>query len=250
MRVSVILPTFNEADNIGSLIAAVLANIPQKFEPEIIVVDDNSPDGTASRVTEQFGRDPRIVTISRTTDPGLAKSIRAGVERATGDSLIVMDTDFTHDPAEIPRLLHVGEIYDLVSGSRFCAGGTMQDTKHYLASLLYNWLLRIILRTQVQDNLGGYFVISRKAMFELPFDLIFFGYGDYYFRLLYFLEKNQRRIVEIPAQYRVRTSGVSKSRVFNMIIKYSWGAITLRFASARWGGGEGQRAGSADLPTR
>lgn len=252
MRVSVILPTFNEADNIVPLIAAILGNIPEKFEPEIIVVDDNSPDGTARRVVEQFGQDPRVIIISRTAEPGLAKSIRAGVERATGDSLIVMDTDFTHDPAEIPRLLHVGEVYDLVSGSRFCAGGTMQDTKHYLASLVYNWLLRIILRTQVQDNLGGYFVISRTAMFELPFDLIFFGYGDYYFRLLYFLEKNRRRIVEIPAQYRERTSGVSKSRVLSMVIKYSWGAITLRVASARSARGTSmaERGGSAGLPTR
>lgn len=250
-KVSVILPTFNEADNIAPLITAILASMPAKYEPEIIVVDDNSPDGTARRVAENFGGDGRVITISRTADPGLAKSIRAGIERSTGDALVVMDTDFTHDPAEIPRLLHVGEVYDLVSGSRFCPGGTMQDTRHYLASLVYNWLLRIILRTQVQDNLGGFFVISSTAMRSLPFDLIFHGYGDYFFRLLFFLQRNHGRIVEIPAQYRERTAGVSKSRVLNMIAKYSWAAFKLRLAASRANRNRGaaERSNSVGLPT-
>ena len=108
MKVSVILPTYNEADNIVPLITAILANIPARYEAEIVVVDDNSPDGTARGVADHFGGDRRVITINRTSEPGLAKSIRAGLERATGDALIVMDTDFTHDPVEIPRLLHVG----------------------------------------------------------------------------------------------------------------------------------------------
>src|SRR5207248_3189617 len=124
-------------------------------------------------------------------------------------------------------LLHVGEIYELVSCSRFCAGGRMQDSAHYVASLLYNWMLRAILRTQVQDNLGGYFTMTKHALERLPFDRIFFGYGDYFFRLIYFAEKDGYRIVEIPAEYNMRRTGHSKSSFLKMLWLYSREAIKL-----------------------
>ena len=231
MIVSVILPTYNEAGNIVPLVKAILENMPTDAEPEIFVVDDNSPDGTYRLVCEAFKYDERVVPVLRTTDRGFAKSIRAGIERSSGERLIVMDTDFTHNPAEIPRLLHVGKIYDLVSGSRFCPGGRMQDINHYLASLAFNWVLRVLLRTQVQDNLGGYFTIHRNALEGLPFDVIFQGYGEYYFRLLYFLQRRGRTIVEIPAAYLTRTAGRSKSRFFKMLFSYSWNTVTLRLAA-------------------
>jgi dolichol-phosphate mannosyltransferase len=230
MKVSVILPTYNEAGNIVPLIRTILEKIPPAAEPEILVIDDSSPDGTYCLVCGAFKDDARIVPILRTTDRGFAKSIRTGIERSSGERLIVMDTDFTHDPVEIPRLLHVGQVYDLVSGSRFCPGGHMQDTGHYLASLVFNWVLRILLRTQVQDNLGGYFTIRRSSLEDLPFDVIFQGYGEYYFRLLYFLQRRGRTVVEIPAVYLPRNAGQSKSRFLKMLFSYSWAAVNLRFA--------------------
>jgi dolichol-phosphate mannosyltransferase len=228
VKVSVILPTYNEALNIVALIEQVLACIPAGVEPEIVLVDDNSPDDTYRIVVKRFANDPRVVPFLRTTDRGLASSVRAGIEHSTGDQVVVMDTDFTHDPAEIPRLLHVGQLYDLVSGSRFCAGGRMQDNAHYLASLFYNWMLRALLRTQVQDNLGGFFTITRRALEHLPFDRIFIGYGDYFFRLIYFSQRLGYSIVEIPAEYKIRTAGHSKSSFMRMLFSYSWAAIRLR----------------------
>lgn len=233
MRVSVILPTYNEAGNIVPLVRAILSNMPPEFEPEVLVVDDNSPDGTYRLACDTFKDDPRVVPVLRISDRGFANSIRAGIERSTGEQLIVMDTDFTHDPAEIPRLLHVGKVYDLVSGSRFCPGGRMQDVGHYVISLAFNWFLRILLRTQVQDNLGGYFTVRRNALNGLPFDAIFRGYGEYYFRLLYFLQRRGHTIVEVPAVYMVRTAGQSKSRFVKMLVTYTWSAIELRFAARR-----------------
>jgi len=232
-KVSVILPTYNEAGNIVLLVQAILEILPQEYEPEIIVVDDSSPDGTYELVTREFGGDQRVVPVRRTTDLGFAKAIRAGIELSTGEKIVVMDTDFTHDPAEIPRLLHVAKIYDLVSGSRFCAGGAMQDTRHYLASLLYNWVLRLVLRTQVQDNLGGYFVVDRRVLFELPFDDIFEGYGEYYLRLLYFFFGRGFRLVEIPSHYQVRMSGSSKSVFAKMLFTYVGAALKLRLKHGR-----------------
>jgi dolichol-phosphate mannosyltransferase len=231
VKVSVVLPTFEEAGNIVALVERILECIPKGDEPEVIVVDDNSPDGTYRIAADRFENDQRVVLVLRTTERGLAKSIRAGIERSTGERIIVMDTDFTHDPVEIPRLLHVGEIYDLVSCSRFCAGGRMQDNAHYIASLLYNWMLRTILRTQVQDNLGGYFTITKRALERLPFDRIFFGYGDYFFRLIHFAEESGYKIVEIPAEYKTRTAGRSKSSFLKMLGQYSWAAAKLRLST-------------------
>jgi dolichol-phosphate mannosyltransferase len=122
--------------------------------------------------------------ILRTHDRGLAKSIRAGIDRSTADYIVVMDTDFTHDPKEIPTLLHVLQICDIVSGSRFCAGRRMNDLPHYMASLSYNWMLRVLLRTQIQDNSGGYFAVRRASLLLLPLDEIFLATAiissDYY----------------------------------------------------------------------
>ena len=117
MKVSVILPTYNEVDNIVELVRQIIHNIPLNLDHEIIVVDDNSPDHTFQVVQDAFQGQADIVPVLRTTDRGFAKSIRAGIEKATGDKILVMDTDFTHDPVEIPKLLHVGEVFDIVSGS-------------------------------------------------------------------------------------------------------------------------------------
>ena len=225
---SVVLPTYNEAGNIVTLVNSIRAVVPDGMTCEILVVDDNSPDGTYELVCETFRDAPAVRPILRTTDRGFAKSIRHGIEQASHDRIVVMDSDLTHDPIEIPRLLHVGQIYDVVSGSRFCAGGRMTDTKHYLTSLLYNWTLRLLLRTQVQDNLGGYFTARRSLILQLPADEIFFGYGEYYFRLLHFAQRAGMSIVEIPSHYLLRGTGTSKSNWAHMIWSYTGAALRLK----------------------
>ncbi len=228
MRVSVILPTFNERGNILQLVNAIELNIPANWSHEIIIVDDNSSDGTFELAKQSFFENKNVKVICRSPPHGLAISILDGIQAATGTHLVVMDTDFTHSPSEIPNLLHICEKYDLVSGSRFCAGGNMDSTRHYLASLFYNWLVRILLRTQIQDNLGGYFAVKREKLLSLPVKKIFFGYGDYFFRLLYFGEKAGFTIVEIPTIFRKRTSGESKSNFLKMLFKYTSAAIAVR----------------------
>jgi dolichol-phosphate mannosyltransferase len=232
-KVSMILPTYNESGNIVDLVNAIIRQIPRGYDYEIIVVDDNSPDNTYGLVRETFQANPKVVPVLRTVDKGFAKSIREGIERASGERIVVLDTDFTHDPAEIPRLLHVGEVYDIVSGSRFCPGGNMQDTRHYIASMVYNWLLRVVLRTQVQDNLGGYFTMSREQILRLPLDRIFYGYGEYFFRLIHHAQRQGMSIVEIPAVYRTRKAGTSNSKFGKLLFTYTMAAIRLKRESMR-----------------
>lgn len=234
MLVSVVLPTYNESGNILTLIREIKENIPEGWDHEILVVDDNSPDQTYDLVKNTYKDDPGVTPILRTTDRGFAKSIRTGLEKAKGDYVIVMDTDLTHDPVEIPKLLHISKYFDIVSASRFCAGGHMESIRHYLASYTYNLLIRLFLRTQVQDNLGGYYVINREKLNRLPFDLIFFGYGEYYFRLLHFAQIEGISMVEIPAFYRTRTAGTSKSRFFQMIFSYTDALIRLKLDAKKY----------------
>jgi dolichol-phosphate mannosyltransferase len=228
MKVSIILPTYNEIGNIISLIQTIKKNIPSGWDHEIVVADDNSPDGTYLKVVDTFQNDQTVVALLRMKDRGLGKAIRAGIEASSGDQILVMDTDFTHDPVEIPRLLHVGKMYDIVSGSRFCPGGNMQDKLHYHSSFVYNLLMRVILRTQVQDNLGGYFTAKRSQISRLPFDEIFVGYGDYFFRLLHFAQAAKMSIVEIPAVYHSREQGKSKSNFLKMLFTYTEAMIRIK----------------------
>jgi dolichol-phosphate mannosyltransferase len=233
-RVCVVLPTFNESRNIVDLIRAISNARPIQYKLEIVVVDDNSPDGTYRRVREAFANDPRVSALLRTSDRGLAKSIRAGIDHTSADYVVVMDTDFTHDPKEIPNLLHVLQICDIASGSRFCAGGRMSDLKHYMASLAYNWMLRILLRTQIQDNSGGFFAARRANLLSLPLDEIFFGYGDYFFRLIYFAQRAKMKIIEIPAEYLSRSEGETKSNWLKMLVMYTSAAVRLRMKTVRY----------------
>jgi dolichol-phosphate mannosyltransferase len=221
VKVSVILPTYNEAGNIVRLVASIKANIPSTWTREILVVDDNSRDGTFQVVQDAYGSDSEVKSILRTTDHSLGASIGTGIEAATGDYLLVMDTDFTHRPEEIPDMLHVVQIADFINGSRFCPGGNMTDTRHYIASFIYNLLVRLIIRTQIQDNLGGFWVARAELIRRLPVNEIFFGYGDYYIRLLHFAQRAGMKVIELPAQYVERVSGSSKSNFVKLLFQYS-----------------------------
>ena len=241
-----VLPTYDEAGNIVRLVRAIKANIPADWTQEILVVDDNSPDGTFNLVRNAFADNADVRTILRTTDRGLAASIRAGIDAATGDYLLVMDTDFTHRPQEIPAMLHVAQIVDFVNGSRFCPGGNMTDTAHYLASFVYNLMIRLVIRTQIQDNLCGFWVGRAGQVRCLPLDEIFYGYGDYYFRLLHFAQAAGMKVVELPAQYGERQAGASKSNFYKMLFQYS--AMVLKFV-IRHGRKKARNLASADVAT-
>jgi dolichol-phosphate mannosyltransferase len=233
VKVSVILPTYNEVGNIVPLVAAVRTQVRPPWECEIIVVDDNSSDGTYGAAKAAYGNDPGVKIILRTSDRGLAKALRAGIEAATGDYLLTMDTDFTHRPEEIPLMLHVGEKVDLVSGSRFCAGGGMYSKKHYLASFLFNLGVRLVLRTQVQDNLCGFCLARADLIRSLPLDDIFFGSGDSYYRLLHFAQRRGAKIVEIPVYYAAREAGQSKSNYVKMFFQFGFRLIVFALKRPR-----------------
>jgi dolichol-phosphate mannosyltransferase len=247
--VSVVLPTFNERDNILDLIQAIAAElVPAGMRFEVLVVDDSSPDGTAALVREQYAlaqeppgsgedgwRGPLGATglvrlIERRRDKGLAKSIRHGLEAAAGQTLVVMDTDFNHDPAMIPQMVDMLRYYDVVIGSRFVMGGGMEDALRYRLSFAYNVMIRALFQTQIQDNLSGFFAVRSDRLYELEaiFDKIFYGYGDYFIRLLLVAWRRRWRILEVPVFYILRRHGASKTGFWRIFRDYTAAVLRLR----------------------
>ena len=228
MQISIILPTYNEKENIVRLIETIKKlNIEQTFE--ILIIDDNSPDGTYQFSKDKFSNDNNVKIVLRKNIRGLAFSIKEGIEKSLGDHVIVMDTDFTHDPILIKKMISLRSQYEIISGSRYVTGGFMENQLHGKLSYYYNLMLKFILKTKINDNLGGYFLIKRDLLNQLEFDKIFYGYGDYFFRLLYFSKNKNAKIIEIPAVYKQRIYGKSKSNFLAMLFKYFYAAVKLRF---------------------
>lgn len=228
MKASIILPTYNERDNILELIESIQGYVdPIGLDYEIVVVDDSSPDGTADVVRERFGGNPQIVVMVR-TERGLATAIKHGILNSTGEIIVVMDTDFNHDPQMIPQMVRFLDYYDLIIGSRFVMAGGMEDRTRYYFSFVYNLFIRLLFQTQVQDNLSGFFSIYRKKLMEMDLDRIFYGYGDYFIRLLVTAWRKKYAMLEIPVFYRLRMHGHSKTQAVSVFWQYTRSVLRLR----------------------
>jgi dolichol-phosphate mannosyltransferase len=234
MNVSVVLPTYNERNNIIDLVDAIEAEAsPLVTHLQIVVVDDNSPDGTADAVRQRAQKPGGCVDLYvRTEERGLASAIKYGLQRCQGDVVVVMDTDFNHDPKMIPQMIELLKHYDIVIGSRFVMGGGMEEELRYKFSFLYNLFIRVTIRTQVQDNLSGFFAMRRDKLMALNLDTIFRGYGEYFIRLLYVAWRHHYNMLEVPVFYVLRRHGQSKSRFLNMLRDYT--LCVLGLWSGRW----------------
>lgn len=229
MKTSIILPTYNEKDNIVELIQAIFNTLEsQNLDYDIVVVDDNSPDGTADAVRQNFDGDERVKLFVRTEERGLATAILYGIRHSEGDILVFMDTDFNHDPAIIPQMIKFLEYYDIIIGSRFVMAGGMEDRFRQFSSQIYNYAIRLLFGTPVHDNLSGFFSIYRDKLESMDLDQIYYGYGDYFIRLLMVANKRSYRMLEIPVFYRLRMHGHSKTQFVSILTQYSRALISLR----------------------
>lgn len=238
IKLSIILPTFNERENIVPLVTRLREEMGDLGDGlEILVVDDSSPDGTVEAVRQAFSDDRRIRVVVRPADRGLANSIREGIEKSNGDIVLVMDTDFNHPPECAPVLYYFTRHADLVVGSRFVFGGGMPSSRfRYYLSYCYNIFMRLVLGTRIDDNLSGLFSIRREVLERLDFDKIFWGYGDYFFRLLLLSQRLGARHVQFPVMYGIRHGGVPKTRFFTIFFTYTREVLRVFFlrAMGRW----------------
>lgn len=232
--ISIILPTYNEKENIIQLVKQVAQNLlgNENKNYEIIIVDDNSPDETSEEVNKYKNHDKNIKLITRKKERGLASAIKTGINNSIGEYIIIMDTDLSHPPEFLGILIHTIKETDLdaVIASRYIKGGSMNSNRlKFLLSKAMNLLLGIILNLNIKDLTGGFFIIKKSLLQKVDLDKVFVGYGDYFFRLFYELKRINYTFKEIPFKYVGRKMGKSKTRTFSMGIDYLKTMVSLRF---------------------
>lgn len=227
--VSVILPTYNEKDAIvphAEHVSSVLTRAG--YNHEVIVVDDDSPDGTATVVKAAGKQNKNIKIIVRTTNHGLGLSIGEGVKQAQGNIIIGMDADGNHDPEDMPNMLkHLRGETKLVVASRFKGSGGMKGWR-MIPTFLFNGMFRLF-GLPIWDNTSGYYGVHKTDLEQLGIDRIYYGYGDYHLRLVFYAAKAGWTMVEVPTTYQARLGGVSKSKLGKMAVEYTKEAWRLRF---------------------
>lgn len=254
MRVVVVLPTFNEAENIVPFLRAVRQAAP---DADVLVVDDNSPDGTAALAEETAAELGRIKVLRRAGKQGLGAAYRHGFTTAFDegyDTIISMDSDFSHDPAVIPTMLQLQDDgADAVIGSRYVPGGATVDwpLRRRLLSRWGNRYTAVVLRLPVRDCTSGYRAYRRDALRAIdPASTTAEGYA-FLTELVRKLIANGASIVETPIVFRDRQFGTSKmsSRIIaeSMLLVTKWGLFD-RFR--RIAGQHVPRAARRDQSTR
>jgi dolichol-phosphate mannosyltransferase len=211
-RVLVIVPTYNERDNIETIIDRVLQSVP---EANVLVADDGSPDGTGKIADELAISDPRVHVLHRTEKAGLGAAYIAGfqwgLERGY-DVLVEMDADGSHAPEQLPRLLAALRQADLVLGSRWVAGGTVVNwpMSRELLSRSANIYTRVALGIPVRDATGGYRAYRRRVLESI--DLADVSSQGYCFQvdLAWRAVLAGFRVVEVPITFADRERGESK----------------------------------------
>ena len=211
-----VLPTYNEAENIEAIVRAALPELARATDDHrILVVDDNSPDGTGDIADRLAAEDAHVEVLHRLTKDGLGRAYLAGFARALegGAELILeMDSDFSHDPKDLPRLIEGASDADLVLGSRYVRGGGVVDwgVGRRILSRGGSWYARRILGIPIRDLTGGFKCFHRRVLERLDLDGIdAYGYG-FQIELTYRALKAGFRVKEVPIVFRDRQRGTSK----------------------------------------
>jgi dolichol-phosphate mannosyltransferase len=211
-RILVVIPTYNEAENIARLLPAVLS---QAEQIEVLVVDDRSPDGTAMQVRDMMKADPRIHLLERERKMGLGSAYVAGFKYALSngyDFVFEMDADFSHNPQEINHFLEKIADYDLVIGSRYTNGVRVLNwpIRRLMLSYSANVYTRFMTGLPLYDATGGYKCYRRAVLEAIDLDRIRSNGYAFQIEMSYKTWKKGFRIVEIPITFLDRRSGASK----------------------------------------
>ncbi|AWR94280.1 polyprenol monophosphomannose synthase [Acidianus brierleyi] len=227
--VSIVIPTYNEKDNIINLIK----RINSELNGNIIIVDDNSEDKTGEAV-KSLGLE-NVKVFIRTDEKGLGSALRYGISKALeiGSSFIVtMDADFSHDPIYLKSMLDKArQGYDLVIGSRYIKGGRIENWsyKRKMISWGANLLVRLLLRSSLKDNTSNFRVYSRGASLQVLQCNTANGY-EFQICAIYKILKSKMRVCEVPITFRDREKGQSKLS-YSQILNWFAYVLKLYFSS-------------------
>lgn len=239
MRVLVCIPTYQEAENIATILRRVRASVPSA---DVLVIDDGSPDGTAD-LAQALGREVGQVDVLRRTEKaGLGKAYRAGfaigLERGY-EAMVEIDADLSHDPAALPSLLHaVEDGADLAIGSRYVPGGHIPNWKWHRKALSRwgNRYAATVLGVGVRDITAGYRVYRADMLRVMELDTVRAdGYG-FQIEMTYRVAQHEGRIVEVPIDFVDRTLGMSKMSgniIFEALTLVTWWGLRDRVLRRR-----------------
>ena len=210
MKTLVVIPTYDERDNVAAMAEALFAVDPSL---EILFVDDNSPDGTGDVIEGLIKNDSRIHCLHREKKEGLAKAYLAGFKRAIelgADKIVQMDCDFSHDPKDVPRL--VAEDADLVIGSRYVKGGATPGWpfKRRLISRMGGIFIRTVTGMPLKDPTGGFKCWKVSALKAMEYDTIESAGYSFQLEMNHRAWKTGLKIREIPIIFTDRVKGYSK----------------------------------------
>lgn len=212
MQAMVIVPTYNERDNIDSLLTQLLTC---DYNLHIVVVDDNSPDGTGELVDKRVEQERRVHVIHRSGKLGLGTAYIAGFIYAlahNADHILTMDADFSHHPRFVPDMLRTAHKADVVIGSRYIhGGGTLNCTfQRKLLSRGANFFAKMLLGLQARDCTAGFRCYSSDVLQSINFEAIRSNGYSYLVEMLYAVQISGYRIAEIPITFEDRRFGTSK----------------------------------------
>ena len=212
MRPLVLVPTYNERDNLRPLVAALMAISGLK----VLIVDDNSPDGTADEAEALAAASHGRVSVMRRAGPrGFGRSYIDGMAaalRTDATHICQMDADFSHDPADLPRLLDATRAADVAIGSRYVPGGAVRDwpLRRVALSAFANRYVRVVARLPVHDCTSGFRCWTRDLLARLPLDRIVSDGYAFLVELAWEAQAAGGRIVEVPITFVERREGQSK----------------------------------------
>ena len=213
MRISAVVPTYNEAENVPELVSALFA-LP--LDLSLLLVDDNSPDGTGEVADSLASRIPRLRVIHRKSKEGLRSAYLEGIRAALGEgaeAVLQMDADLSHDPSKIPELATALEDSDVVHGSRYIAGGSLDDQwprwRKGLSSF-GNMYARAILGIPITDLTTGFRLWKSATLAGMPLNRIQSSGYVFLVEMAYMAYCLEYRIGEIPIHFSERQRGRSK----------------------------------------
>jgi dolichol-phosphate mannosyltransferase len=230
-RCVAVIPTYNEAENLPLLVPQVLDQDPGI---DVLVVDDDSPDGTGKLADDLADGNPRVHVLHRSEKQGLGPAYRAGFARALdlgADFILQMDADFSHPPEKIREMLALIEEYDVVMGSRYVDGITVVNwpIERILLSYYGNWYVRKVTGLSISDTTGGFRCIRRSALESIGFERIRANGYAFQMELNYRFMKYGARVKEIPFFFLDRTRGMSKLTI-RIGLETLWLAWWLRLS--------------------
>lgn len=212
MKTLLIIPTYNEIKNIARLIRIVLE---QSADLEVLVIDDNSPDGTGAEVLSLMQSEPRVQLIQRPGKMGLGSAYVTGFKHALSkdyEFIMQMDADFSHNPNDVPRLLEAAQKYDLVIGSRYSNGVNIINWpfKRLLISYFASKYVRIITGMPIKDPTGGFKCFRRKVLEAIDLDRILSDGYAFQIEMNFKAWTKGFHIKEVSIIFTERLDGVSK----------------------------------------